>query len=133
MTPILIVEQIEPCLFFWMGRLGFEKVAEVYEGDHLGFVMLSQGSVQIMYQTFESIEKDMPNTLKYIKKGQALSTIYVKVSNIEWIEKHLDGVEIVNPKRNSFYGATEICVREPAGHLITFAAFKDVEASESDY
>jgi len=39
-TPVLVVEEIEPCLPFWVDRLGFQNVAQVPEGDSLGFVIL---------------------------------------------------------------------------------------------
>src|SRR5438876_348213 len=38
LTPVIIVEQIEPCLPSWLDRLGLQKTAEVPEGDKLGFV-----------------------------------------------------------------------------------------------
>lgn len=132
-TPTLLVDQIEPCLFFWVGRLGFTKVTEVYEDDKLGFVILVKDHVQIMYQTYLSVERDTPSVMERIEKAPGKSVIYIKVSKIDWIEKHLDGVDVVFPKRETPYGATEICVKEPAGNLITFAAFKDAQAGESNY
>ena len=39
-TPVLLVEDVEACVKFWMERLGFEKTAEVPEGNELGFVIL---------------------------------------------------------------------------------------------
>src|SRR4029453_8853944 len=41
LTPVLFVGEIEPCLEFWT-RLGFERTAEVPEGDRLGFVLLTK-------------------------------------------------------------------------------------------
>ena len=35
----------------------------------------------------------------------------------------MKGVEIVMPERKTFYGAREIGVKDPAGHIITFAEF----------
>ena len=59
LTPIISVEEIEPCLEFWVGKLGFEKIAEVPEGDKLGFVMLKNGPVEVMLQSRASVLKDM--------------------------------------------------------------------------
>ena len=36
LTPVFVVERIEPCLGFWTDRLDFEKTVEVPEGDGLG-------------------------------------------------------------------------------------------------
>ena len=41
-TPILVVEEIEPSLKFWVDKLGFAKTVEVPEGDKLGFVILQK-------------------------------------------------------------------------------------------
>ena len=40
LTPVRIVEAIEPCLPFWCDALGYEKKTEVPHGDRLGFVIL---------------------------------------------------------------------------------------------
>ena len=55
MTPVLYVEAIEPCLDLWVNRLGFAKTVEVPEGDKLGFVILNQGPIEIMYQSRASV------------------------------------------------------------------------------
>ena len=54
LTPVIMVDAIEPCIPFWE-RLGFAKTAEVPEGDRLGFVILVKDSVEVMYQTHESV------------------------------------------------------------------------------
>ena len=45
LAPVLVVDRIEPCLPFWVDRLGFEKTVEVPESDRLGFVILASGPV----------------------------------------------------------------------------------------
>lgn len=121
LTPVFVVEQIEPCLDFWIGRLGFEKTVEVPEGDSLGFVILSRGNVEIMYQSRESVRKDMPTLAEAASGSTALNAMYVEVSDIDDVERRLAGWAVVVPRRTTFYGATEIGVREPAGNLIVFA------------
>ena len=59
LSPVLIGDAIEPCLPFWMERLGFAKVVEVPEGDRLGFVILTKDGVEVMYQSRESVRKDI--------------------------------------------------------------------------
>lgn len=131
-TPLLIVDEIEPCLFFWAGRLGFTKVAEVFEGNRLGFVMLVKDQVQIMYQSVASLKKDLPDVHQWLDAKKNTSVVYCKVSSIEWIEKHLDGVDVVVPRRVTDYGATEIGIKEPSGNIILFACFPDSKAGESN-
>ena len=59
-TPVLVVEEIEPCLPFWVERLGFQNVAEVPDGDRIGFVMLIRDGVEVMLQSVASVRKDEP-------------------------------------------------------------------------
>ena len=42
-TAVLIVEEIEKSLTFWVARMGFQKTVDVPEGDRLGFVILVRG------------------------------------------------------------------------------------------
>jgi hypothetical protein len=118
LTPVIMVDAIEPCLPFWE-RLGFAKVAEVPEGDRLGFVILVKDSVEVMYQTHESVEKDaaglVPRTYGH---GAAL---FIEVSDVASVAAALEGIEIVVPRRKTFYGMDEIGVREPGGHVVMFA------------
>jgi hypothetical protein len=121
LTPVFVVDRIESCLDFWVGRLGFEKTVEVPEGDSIGFVILSRGNVEIMYQSRESLEKDLP-ALAEIPRGTGLSVgTYIEVSDIDDVIERLDGWDQAVPKRTTFYGATEFGVREPGGNLVIFA------------
>ena len=45
LSPIFIVNAIEPCLEFWT-QLGFEKMVEVPEEDRLGFIILQKDGVE---------------------------------------------------------------------------------------
>ena len=118
LAPVIMVEAIEPCLPFWE-RLGFVKTAEVPEGDSLGFVILVKDSVEVMYQTHESVEKDAAGLVpRAYGHGAAL---FIEVSDIVSVQRALDGIEVVVPRRQTFYGMDEIGVREPGGHVVMFA------------
>jgi uncharacterized glyoxalase superfamily protein PhnB len=120
LVPVLFVEKIEPCLPFWVDRLGFEKTTEVPEGDALGFVILARGSVEVMLQTRASLKKDLPA----LAEEGSRSFLYIEVSDLQEFIKRLEGADVVVPVRETFYGAREIGVRDPAGNVITFAQFK---------
>ncbi|HEV2150232.1 MAG TPA: VOC family protein [Longimicrobiaceae bacterium] len=120
LTPVLYVEAIEPALPFWRDRLGFEVTAEVPQGDRLGFVILQKGGVEIMYQTRESVAEDVPPLADTPLGG---SLLFVQVDDLDAVERALEGVEPVVPRRKTFYGADELIVREPAGNAVTFAQF----------
>ncbi len=121
LTPILIVEAIEPSIPFWIDRLGFARVAEVPEpgGDRLGFLMLARDDVQVMLQTWASMGQDLP-ALTQGPRGHS-TLVYLDVADLEAVKPRLDGVEVVVPERTTFYGAKEIWVREPGGHVVGFA------------
>jgi len=119
LTPILFVEKIEPVLPFWTEHLGFVKTVEVPEGDRLAFVILQQGSVEVMYQTYASVEKDMPAILPDVRKGPTF--LYIEVENLDALKPALKSATVYLPERTTFYGAREIGVKDPAGHFLTFA------------
>ncbi len=123
LTPVLLVEEIEPCVGFWVDRLDFKKTAEVPEGSKLGFVSLAKDNVEIMYQSRASLEKDVPALAK--GSFRSSTVLYIQVPKIEEIVEKLKGVEVVIPLRKTFYGANEIGVREPTGNVIIFAAFEE--------
>jgi uncharacterized glyoxalase superfamily protein PhnB len=120
-TPVLFVQDVEPCVKFWVDRFGFEKTAEVPDGDHLAFVMLQKGNAELMYQSFASADKDVGTISQMVRKGPTF--LYVEVDNLEETINAVNGAEVVMPKRNTFYGSTEIGIKDPAGHFVTFAEF----------
>jgi uncharacterized glyoxalase superfamily protein PhnB len=121
LTPVLFAETIEPCVKFWVERLGFEKTMDVPDGDSLAFAILKKGSVELMYQTFASAEKDVGAVAQLVGKGPTF--LYVEVESLEKTIAAVSGAEVVIPARTTFYGAKEIGVKDPAGHLLTFAEF----------
>ena len=122
-TPVLFAQEIEPCIRFWVDRLGFEKTMEVPAGDKLGFAMLQNGGLELMYQSYTSAEKDPADSeiAKLARKGPTF--LYVEVDNLDETIARMKGVIVVMPVRTTFYGATEISVLDPAGHVVTFAQF----------
>ncbi len=118
LTPVLLVEAIEPVLAFWE-RLGFERTTEVPEGDRLGFVILEGDGVQVMYQTQESVRNDIAALADAPLNA---SFLFIVVDDLDEIVRRIDAAPIV-PRRTTFYGADELIVRDPAGNAITFAQF----------
>lgn len=121
-TPVLIVDAIEPSLPFWQERLGFARTAEVPDGDRLGFVILAGGTVEIMYQTAALLRKDSSAHAMALDNGK--SFLFVEVDDVDALAMALKGFEVVMPRRETFYGSTEIGYREPGGHFVTFAQFR---------
>jgi len=119
LTPVLIVDAIDPVLSFWIDRLGFSKTIEVPHEGQLGFVALERDGIQIMYQTRASVAADVP-PLASAARG---SFLYVVVDDLDAVARALDGIPLVVPRRKTFYGADEIIAREPGGNVVTFAQY----------
>src|SRR2546422_4229123 len=119
-TPVLLVKEIEPLIHFWVDRLGFAKTIEVPDGNKLGFVIFQKGSVEVMYQTYSSVEKDAPPSMSAeARKGPTY--LYMEVDNLEAVLAAMKDVRMVMPVRTAFYGMKEFAVQDPGGHFITFA------------
>jgi uncharacterized glyoxalase superfamily protein PhnB len=119
-TPVLLVNEIEPVIPFWVEGLGFTKTIEVPDGNQLGFVTFQKGTAEVMYQTFASVEKDAPPEMSaQARKGPTY--LYMEVDNLEAVLAAMKSVKMVMPVRTAFYGMKEFGVQDPGGHFITFA------------
>ena len=118
-TPVLFAASIEPCVKFWTERLGFQKTAEVPEGNTLGFAILEKDGVELMYQSYASADKDNASTGPLVRKGP--SFLYVEVSDLDAVMGAMKGIEPTIPLRTTFYGMREMGVKDPAGHVVMFA------------
>ena len=119
-TPVLIVEEIEKSLAFWIDRIGFVKTVEVPEGDRLGFAILVRDGAELMLQMVESVRKDAPQFAP--KDGSGSVGIFIEVEDFDDVLRRLQGYAIAMPERVTFYGMREIGVFEPGGHTVVFAA-----------
>jgi|ERR1019366_1761496 hypothetical protein len=121
-TPVLIVDRIEPLLPLW-DSLGFARAAEVPHGDGLGFVILARDSVEVMYQTFDSVRGDEAKVLDG-PRAIGAAAVFIEVDDIEALAALIpSGTDVVVARRKTFYGSTEIVIRDAAGNVITFAQF----------
>lgn len=118
-TPVLFAANIEPCVKFWVERLGFQKTTEVPDGNTLGFAILEKDGIEVMYQSYASADKDNAATGPLVRKGP--SFLYVEVSDLDSVIRSMNGVETAIPLRTTFYGMKELGVKDPAGHVIMFA------------
>jgi uncharacterized glyoxalase superfamily protein PhnB len=125
LTPVLIVDEVEPCAEFWISRLGFEKPQDVPGDDgKLAFCILQKDGIEIMYQTKASVAHDSPD-----QKGEltghstALFITVPSMADLDAIEQAVKGAPIVKERHQTFYGSTEFYIREPGGNVVGFAAF----------
>jgi uncharacterized glyoxalase superfamily protein PhnB len=128
-TPIITVEEIEPCLPFWTDALGFEVTATVPHEEKVGFAMLQGGGVELMYQSRASVAadlgpagaaagfEDLPDAM-----ARGLTTLFIEVEALDPVVEGLSDATVVVPRRQTFYGMDEIFVMAPCGTLVGFAA-----------
>ncbi len=121
-TPVLFVADVEPCLRFWE-KLGFTRAMEVPDGNSLAFAAMQKGTLEVMYQSYASAEKDATASPATKQTLRSSSFLYVEVDNLEEVLRALHGAPLEVAPHDTFYGAREAVVRDPAGHFITFAHF----------
>jgi uncharacterized glyoxalase superfamily protein PhnB len=118
-TALLFVQEIEPCVQFWTERMGFQKTMDVPEGDKLAFAILEKNGMELMYQSFASVEKDNAAVGAAARRGP--SFLYIEVADLNDTLEATKGVEMVMPVRTTFYNSKEFGVKDPAGHYFIFA------------
>jgi catechol 2,3-dioxygenase-like lactoylglutathione lyase family enzyme len=122
LTPVLIVEAVEPCIKFWTDRLGFAVTNQVPDPDgKLIFASVEKAGIEIMYQTRASVISEQPGSARDLM-GHSVA-LFITVADLEPVLKALDGAPVVKGKHETFYGSTEIYVREPGGNTVGFAQF----------
>ena len=121
LTPVLIVDQVEPCIRFWVDRFGFTATNQVPGPDgSLVFASVDKDGIEVMYQTRASVIADEPERAAELN-GRSI-VLFVAVDDFDATEQALAGAPVVKPRHQTFYGSTEIYVREPGGHTVGFAS-----------
>jgi uncharacterized glyoxalase superfamily protein PhnB len=125
LTPVLIVDAVEPCVQFWIEKLGFSKPSEVPGDDgKLVFAILQKDGVEIMYQSKASVVADSPDQAGDLSgHTTALFITVPSIDDLEAAERAVRGAPVVKERHKTFYGSTEFYIREPGGNVVGFAAF----------
>lgn len=123
LTPVLVVDEVEPCLRFWTEQLGFRPEHQV-PGDNgkLVFASAKSGDVEIMFQTRASVLAERPDAADDFAGHSTV--LFITVDDLDRIETAISGAPVVKPRHDTFYGTTELYVKEPGGNLVGFAQFK---------
>ncbi len=116
-TPIYVVERIEPALAFWAG-LGFEKTVEVAHEGRLGFVILQDGEREVMLQTRASVKADLA-----ARDLDPACALYVDVDSLAEARAACAGAgaRVLIEERTTFYGARECWLVDPGGVIVGLA------------
>ena len=119
LSPVLIVDAVEPCVKFWSERLGFTIENEVPGPDGLIFASVKKGNVEVMYQTRASVVAEAPESAKDLD-GHSVA-LFIAVTDLNAVEKAVSGAPVVKPRHQTFYGTTELYIREPGGNTVGFS------------
>lgn len=118
-APNIFVNDLAATTAFYK-LLGFTVVASVPDesGNDL-FVLMQNGTVTVMFQTFRSIEKTLPVVSR--QNGGSL-LLYIKMKGIRTFFAEIkDKVHVLTGLEKTFYGATEFSIVDINNYMLTFA------------
>jgi len=122
LTPVLVVDAVEPCIVFWTERFGFTAENQVPGDDgKLVFASVKKEDIEVMYQTRASVIAERPDAASELTGHSTV--LFISTDDLDAVEKAIAGAPVVSPRHTTFYGSTEIYVREPGGNTVGFAQF----------
>ena len=118
-SPNIFVHDLQATIEYYE-RLDFQVVTSVPdENGKIIFALMINGTATFMFQTFKSIENQLPSVSR--SNGGSL-LLYIKMKGIRtFFEKVKHNVNIQSELEKTFYGATEFSVIDPNNFLLTFA------------
>jgi len=118
LSPNIFVKDMNATIAFY-NQLGFEKIMSVPETGNYDWAMLANGSVTVMFQTFNSLGNVLPEVSR--KEGGSL-LFYIKLKGIRaFHEKIKTHAKVVVELNKTFYGSTEFSIVDNNGYVLTFA------------
>ncbi len=118
-SPNIFVDDLPSTIAFYQS-LEFQVVTTVPdERGEIIFALLLNGSVTFMFQTFKSLDTQLPAVHR--NSGGSL-LLYIKMKEIRsFFERVRDKVNLISGLERTFYGATEFSIVDPNGFVLTFA------------
>lgn len=120
LSPNIFVKDIQATIEFY-SILGFELTMSVpaENSTDLVWAMLSNGAVNIMLQTYDSLGNDLPQISR--KDGGSL-LLYINVKNIQaYFDSIQHQVLVLKELNKTFYGATEFAIADINNYVLVFA------------
>jgi uncharacterized glyoxalase superfamily protein PhnB len=128
-TPNIFVRDIDLTIAFYR-EIGFELLARVPEEGDPVWAMMGSGSVNLMFQTFESLGEELPEIRR--KDGGSL-LLYIEVRNIAaFFSRIRDKVTLLKGLEKTFYGATEFSILDLNNYVLTFAEQQKQGSAETE-
>jgi len=119
LSPNIFTHNMAETIAFYK-LIGFETTMSIPEtGNEFVWVMMVNGGVTMMFQTFESLGDDLPSISR--QNGGSL-LLYINLKKIrEFFESVKEKVTILKPLETTFYGATEFSIVDNNNYVLTFA------------
>ncbi len=118
LTPNIFVHDINRTIEFY-SMLGFTVTLSVPEKGDFDWVMMTNGAVTMMFQTFESLGTELPD-VKRTNGGSLI--LYIKMKQIRsFFESLKANVHVIQELHKTFYGATEFAIKDCNDYILTFA------------
>jgi uncharacterized glyoxalase superfamily protein PhnB len=118
LSPNIFVRDMNATIEFYK-NLGFEKIMSVPEAGNYDWVMLSNGNVTVMFQTYGSLGDALPE-ISRTNGGSLL--FYIKLKGIRAFHEKIKGkAKVIVEINKTFYGATEFAIVDNNGYVLTFA------------
>ncbi|TRX46398.1 hypothetical protein FNH22_30870 [Fulvivirga sp. M361] len=120
-VPNLMVEDVRQTINYYHGVLGFDTVSVLPEsGDELDWARVKKGNVEIMFQSEDSLKKDIPE-LRDEEPGGGL-TLFIKMTGVnEYYDYLYTSSDVVDHIKDTHYGMREFTIRDVNGYYLTFA------------
>jgi len=117
-APNIFVNDLKATVDFYK-ILGFVVTVTVPEEGDPVWVMMNNGNVVFMFQSFASLGNELPE-INRTSGGSLL--LYIHVSKIrEFFAKVSAEISILKGLEKTFYGATEFSILDINGYVLTFA------------
>jgi len=119
LSPNIFTHDMKATIAFYE-LLGFKTTMSVPEtGDDPVWAMMVNGSVTMMFQTYESLGDDLPEISR--KDGGSL-LLYISLKDIHsFFEEVKNKVTVLKGLEKTFYGAAEFSIKDNNGYVLTFA------------
>lgn len=118
-SPNIFVDDL-PGTIEYYEKLDFRVITSVpNEKGEMIFALMMNGTATFMFQTFKSIEDQLPSVSR---RGGGSLLLYIKMKGIRtFFEKISGNVKVLSGLEKTFYGATEFSVIDPNNFVLTFA------------
>jgi len=119
LSPNIFVKDMNKTVEFYK-QLGFQLTMSVPEsGNEFVWVMMVNGSVTFMFQTFDSLAGDLPEISR--QDGGSI-LLYINLKGIaDFYTSIKDKVPVLKGLEKTFYGATEFSILDNNNYVLTFA------------